>query len=155
MLAVTLPPGVLLRSTLRSPEIYLVPRGEGRVIIGATVEDAGFDTQVDAAAMEDLLRRAAALWPPIAGSRITDAWAGLRPATPDGLPILDRLSDQSSDRIFIAAGHFRNGILLAPGTARLMAAMVLGHRPEIDPAPYRARRFGVQDQATTAAMTTV
>ena len=152
LLAVTLPGNVELLETLRDEEIYIVPRGDGRVIVGATVEDAGFDKHVDAARIEGLFRRGVALWPPLAQGRITDAWAGLRPATPDLLPVLDALAP----RVFVATGHYRNGILLAPGTARLMADLLAGREPELDLGPYRADRFPVQqrgdDKRLTAAL---
>ncbi len=137
MLAVTLPPATELLHTLRNEEIYIVPRGDGRVIVGATVEDAGFDKRVDAAAVEGLFRRGAALWPPLAEGRITESWAGLRPATPDLLPVLDALGQ----RIFVATGHYRNGILLAPGTAQFMADLLAGKEPRVERASYRADRF--------------
>ncbi len=99
---------------IRTPELYLAPRGDGRVAIGATVEDAGFDRGVDETAGDRLWGAAAELWPPIRDARITARWTGLRPGTADGLPILGELAPG----IWIAAGHFRNGILLAPATAR-------------------------------------
>jgi len=134
---VTLPEGGLLPHVVRTHDVYLVPRGDGRVIVGATVEDAGFDKQVHAPAIEALFARACALWPPLAQGCITDSWAGLRPATPDGLPILD----VAAVNCWVAAGHYRNGILLAPGTARVMRQFVLGQPREIDHEPFRAGRF--------------
>ncbi len=137
MLCVTLPEGLVLRHVLRTPDLYLVPRGDGRVIVGATVEDVGFDKQVHQPAIEGLFRRACSLWPPLAQGQITDSWAGLRPATRDGLPVLGG----AGTRILVAAGHFRNGILLAPGTARVMRQLVLGQPLEIDLKPFQAGRF--------------
>ncbi len=127
-----------LRFVLRTPEIYLVPRGDGRIVIGATVEDAGFDKLVEEAAITDLLERATALWPPVREARIVDSWAGLRPATHDELPVIDRYCKHS----WAAAGHFRNGILLAPGTARLVRELVLGEAQSIDLTAFRCDRFG-------------
>lgn len=130
-----------LTVVLRTPEIYLVPRGDGRIVIGATVEDAGFDKQVEAAAIDSLINRAAALWPSIRRARVIETWAGLRPATADELPVIDMCGPAS----WIAAGHFRNGILLAPGTARLLRQMVLketGDEPfSVDLAHFRCGRF--------------
>ena len=122
---------------LRAPEIYLVPRGAGRIVIGATVEDAGFDTQVDEATIAGLLDRAAALWPAVRDARVVESWAGLRPATPDGLPVIDACGD----RCWIAGGHFRNGILLTPGTARLLREMILGEPLTVDAADFTCARF--------------
>jgi glycine oxidase len=129
--------GQRLKMVLRTPEIYLVPRGNGRIVIGATVEDAGFDKQVNPAAIAQLLDRAAALWPPIRTAQIMEAWAGLRPAAPDELPVVDACSP----RCWLATGHFRNGILLAPGTARLMREMILSEPFSIDAAYLRSDRF--------------
>jgi glycine oxidase len=139
-------------AVLRTPEIYLVPRGGGRIVIGATVEDAGFDKQVDEIAIAGLMKTAAALWPPIREARIVDSWAGLRPATSDDLPIIDSLKNCDALEDFreprsrlshswVAAGHFRNGILLAPATALLLRQMILGEPPSVDPSPFQCDRF--------------
>lgn len=141
-------------AVLRTPEIYLVPRGGGRIVIGATVEDAGFDKQVDGIAIEGLMETAAALWPPIREAQIVATWAGLRPATPDDLPVIDSLTncdpledfreDMAGPRRryrWVAAGHFRNGILLAPGTALLLRQMILEEPLSIDLSPFRCGRF--------------
>ncbi|MBV8114842.1 MAG: FAD-dependent oxidoreductase [Silvibacterium sp.] len=127
----------LARVVLRSPGVYLVPRGDGRVVIGATVEDAGFDKQVEQKAIAGLLDKAAALWPPVRESRMVESWAGLRPATPDGLPVIDACGE----RCWFAGGHFRNGILLAPGTARLLREMILGEPLSIDVSDFGCGRF--------------
>lgn len=106
----------VLPVAIRTPELYLVPRGGGRIVIGATVENAGFDRSVDAQAGDRLWAAAAELWPPIRQARVTARWTGLRPATADGLPVLGELTPG----IWAATGHFRNGILLAPATARAL-----------------------------------
>ncbi len=147
MMVVAAPAGPLLTSVVRSPDVYLIPRSKDRIAIGATVEDAGFSKTVDPAALDLLRRRAAALWPPIANAPVIESWAGLRPATEDGLPLLGREESTADDtagddRRWIAAGHYRNGILLAPGTAACMAALILGEPPPMDMsafAPYRKR----------------
>ena len=126
-----------LNVVLRTPEIYLVPRGDGRIAIGATVEEAGFDKQVRAEATAQLLDTAAGLWPPVRTMRVVDAWAGLRPATADNLPVID----ECGQRCWVAAGHFRNGILLAPGTARLLRKMICGESLSVVLEPFRCGRF--------------
>ncbi|HEY0797305.1 MAG TPA: FAD-dependent oxidoreductase [Acidisarcina sp.] len=152
MVAVRVDDGAALACVLRAPEIYLVPRGDGRILIGATVEDAGFDKLVEPAKVHALLASAAALWPPIASATILESWAGLRPWSPDGLPIIgpgdcvseDSASDNSgftSPSQWVATGHFRNGILLAPATARLICQLVRGVATEIDVAPFSGDRF--------------
>ncbi|HEX3473104.1 MAG TPA: FAD-dependent oxidoreductase [Silvibacterium sp.] len=126
-----------LNVVLRTPEIYLVPRGDGRIVVGATVEDAGFDKQVDPAAISRLLDTAAALWPPTRTTPTIESWAGLRPASPDELPVIDACGPHC----WLAAGHFRNGILLAPATARLLHKLITGKTPDIDLKPFRCGRF--------------
>ena len=138
-LCVRLPPGVTLRCVIRTPELYLVPRGDGRVIIGATVEDTGFDKQVDPASIDSLWQQAAALWPPIASATLMESWAGLRPATSDGLPIIGPIAGHPNH--YVATGHFRNGILLAPATAHLVSQLLRGLPTAIDIAPFRSQRF--------------
>jgi len=130
-----------LTATLRTPHLYLVPRGDGRIVIGATVEHAGYDKRVDPAAIAALHAAAAELYPPIRDARVLDTWAGLRPAAADALPILGKNSASESGRSWLALGHFRNGIMLAPGTARLLRQMILNQPLSIDPAPFTAARF--------------
>ena len=88
MIAVRVPPPLDLPYVLRSPEIYLVPRGQGLIVIGATVERAGFDRRVEPLVVERLRAQAAELWPPIASAPVVESWSGLRPGTSDGLPLI-------------------------------------------------------------------
>lgn len=127
-----------LRHVIRSREAYLVPRKDGRVIIGATVEDCGFDKTIDPAKIQQLHQKAANLVPSIGEAKILDAWAGLRPGTPDNLPIMGtgRLPGT-----YVATGHFRNGILLAPITGVLMAELIQGKRPRLDLQAFFPSRF--------------
>ena len=138
MLAVSLPPSLPLQSVVRTPDIYIVPRtsgpNTGRAIIGATVEDAGFDKTIHPADIARLHSLAAALLPPLADAPQLEAWAGLRPATPDGLPLLGALPTHPNH--FIATGHYRDGILLAPATAHVMAQLLAGAAPSIDLTPF-------------------
>jgi len=106
---------------LASEDVYLVPRGNGRILVGATVERAGFRKEVTAGGVARLLAAALVLAPTLESARVTCAWAGLRPGTPDGFPII---GESPVSGLFLAAGHFRNGILLAPLTAVLVADMV-------------------------------
>ncbi len=119
----------LLRHVVRAPEVYLIPRSDGTVVVGATVEEAGFDKVTDAAAIERLRSLAVALVPRLAEAPVRESWAGLRPGSPDGLPIL---GETSLSGYFVATGHFRDGILLAPGTARVVAQMLLGESVSMD-----------------------
>lgn len=108
---------------------YLVPRGDGRVLAGATEEDAGFEARTTAAAIAGLLAFAAALMPQLAQAAVERCWAGLRPGSPDGKPFLGPVPGM--DNLFIAAGHFRAGIQLSPATALVMKEVLLGEKPTI------------------------
>lgn len=139
MLVIAQPKHMLLTRVLRSPEVYLIPRGDGRIVIGATVENSGYSKQVESQALDALRMRAAALWPPAADAPRIDSWAGLRPGTPDALPVIGGYEEGDTLR-FVATGHFRNGILLAPGTARVMADLINGREPAVDLASFSPRR---------------
>lgn len=144
MLAIAQPNDTPLIRVLRSPDVYLIPRGGDRIVVGATVEDAGYSKQVERAALAKLRERAAALWGPAVHAQQMDSWAGLRPATPDGLPAIGRYKDKSPH--FVATGHFRNGILLAPGTARIIADLVCGVAPAIDLALFAPHRPSMTEE---------
>ena len=109
-----------------------------RAIIGATVEDDGFDKTVRPADIAHLRALAAKLFPPIAEAPELETWAGLRPSTPDSLPLLGPIPGQENQ--FLATGHYRNGILLAPATARVMAELIMGEPPSVDLAPFSPLR---------------
>ncbi len=128
----------VLHHVIRAPEVYLVPRSDGRILIGATVEDAGYDKRTDAGTIHRLYQAAVRLVPVLAQARILEAWAGLRPGTPDDLPILGATSTPG---YFVAAGHFRDGILLAPITAHVMAQVVTGASLEYDLSAFAPGRF--------------
>lgn len=128
IVTVQLPEGARLPVVLRTPEIYLVPRGDGRVVIGATVEREGFNKAVNEAVIARLIEEAALLFPAVRRAEIVECWTGLRPGSADGLPVLGWVSEH----IYAATGHYRNGILLAPATARLAALAVTGGQPELD-----------------------
>lgn len=130
-------PGLLTR-VLRSREVYLVPRSSGKILVGATVEDVGFDKAVQPEVIRDLHNAAAGFVPELAFAKIVSSWAGLRPGTPDDLPILGQTDTPG---VFIASGHFRNGILLAPITARIMADLIAGKSPELDISVFSPARF--------------
>jgi glycine oxidase len=139
MLCLVMPSPAPLKHVVRTPDVYLIPRSDGRLLVGATVEEAGFDKRVDLPTIQRLHGAALALVPKLAEARILEDWAGLRPGTPDGLPILGATPTPG---YFVATGHFRDGILLAPITAQLMAAVLEDRNPEFDLSPFRATRFG-------------
>ncbi len=114
------------RHILASERVYLVPRPDGRLVVGATVEEMGFDTAVTAAGVHELLREAYRLLPDVAEMEWVGATAGLRPGTPDNLPLV---GPGAIDGLVLATGHFRNGILLAPLAAQAVADLLGGVRP--------------------------
>jgi|HubBroStandDraft_6_1064221.scaffolds.fasta_scaffold227704_2 glycine oxidase len=118
-------------------DVYLVPRAD-RLLIGATASEDGFDTRPTDAAATGLLSRAATLMPALANWRIAEHWVGLRPGSPDGLPMLGH---SVLDGLFVASGQFRNGILFAPAVAEAVAALVLAKCPTMDMAAFDPRRF--------------
>jgi glycine oxidase len=138
MLCVIMPEREMVRHVVRAPDVYLIPRSDGRMLIGATAEEAGFDKQTVPETILKLRQAAIDLVPKLAEARILEAWAGLRPGTPDGLPILGATPTPG---YFVATGHFRDGILLAPVTARAMAQVIAGERPELDLSAFAAARF--------------
>jgi glycine oxidase len=115
---------------------YVVPRGDGRYVLGATMEERGFDTTVTGGAVYELLRDAIELVPGVSELVIDELTAGLRPGTPDNAPVIGRGALRG---LHWATGHYRNGILLAPITAEMVVASVLGSEPP--PAPFSPHRF--------------
>jgi glycine oxidase len=137
MLTVDLPGDTQTHCVLRTDAVYIVPRGQNRYTIGSTVEDAGFNRTVDTDRIQGLFHKAVALWPALRDARIVESWVGFRPASEDGLPILDT----TAPNCWVATGHFRNGILLGPATGRVLAQWMSGRTPDIDLTPFRASRF--------------
>jgi glycine oxidase len=115
----------------------MVPRADGRLIVGATVEEMGFDTAVTAGGVHELLREAYRLLPDIAEMELLDAVAGLRPGTPDNLPLV---GPGAIDGLVLATGHYRNGILLAPLAAQAVADLLVGVRPFTGVSPEKDER---------------
>jgi glycine oxidase len=128
----------LVRHVVRTPEVYIIPRSDGRIVIGATVEEAGFDKRTDSATIQKLHRSAAAVVPALEHARIHETWAGLRPGSPDNLPILGATSLPG---YFVATGHYRDGIMLAPATACLVAKTICGEPLEHDLSRFSCSRF--------------
>jgi glycine oxidase len=138
MLCLVMPKRDLIRHVIRTPKVYLIPRSDGRLLVGATVEEAGFDKRTDVATIQRLHQAALELVPRLADARILEDWAGLRPGTPDALPILGATETPG---YYVATGHFRDGILLAPVTAAVMADVIEGRKPEYDLNPFTPGRF--------------
>jgi glycine oxidase len=123
---------------IRSEEVYVVPRASGETVLGATVEDAGFDDATTDAATELLLRQAIRAVPAVADLELIEASASLRPGTPDDGPLIGEW-----EGLLVASGHYRNGILLAPITAEAIAAVLAGEKPPPETAEFDPRRFEV------------
>ncbi|MGH7706696.1 MAG: glycine oxidase ThiO [Vulcanimicrobiaceae bacterium] len=130
MLALALPRN-LLRHVTWVPGAYLVPRVDGRLLVGATVEVAGFDVRVTAGGLRSLLDASLAALPALRDLAVSETWAGLRPGTPDGLPYLGATPVAG---YVVATGHYRNGILLTPATATFIADVIEGKPPSDAPA---------------------
>lgn len=140
MLCVVLPEKEMVRHVIRTPEVYLIPRSDGRMLIGATAEEAGFDKQVVPETILKLRQAAIDLVPRLSEARILESWAGLRPGTPDKLPIL---GSTGTPGYFVATGHFRDGILLAPVTAGVMSRCMVGQSTQLDLTKLSANRFSI------------
>lgn len=129
----------LLQHVIHAPEVYIVPRSSGKILIGATVEDVGFDKTVATSTIQQFRSAAGEYLPELGSSPIVESWAGLRPGTPDDLPILGATD---MPKVFAATGHFRNGILLAPVTAKIMASLIMGQSVESEISSFSPARFG-------------
>jgi glycine oxidase len=129
-------PGLLERIVL-CQDRYLIPRRDGRVLIGSTLEHVGFDKGLTETARAELLTMALDIMPALARYPVETQWAGLRPGKADGVPLIGE--HPTIRGLYLNTGHFRNGVVLAPASARLMADLVLARPPIVDPTPYRLR----------------
>jgi glycine oxidase len=127
-----------LRHVVYSPRGYLVPRSDGRILAGTTVEHAGFDKSVTAGGLRCVLGIALEIAPALSDVAVSDSWAGLRPGTPDGLPVLGQ---GALPGLLHATGLYRNGILLGPLVGEIVAGLAIGRKPSIDLAPFSLERF--------------
>jgi glycine oxidase len=135
MLAYGAAPGLLSRIVVRGDR-YLIPRRDGVILAGSTVEaSAGFDRTTTDQAHAELAAFAQELLPPLRAAPVVRHWAGLRPGTPNGIPYIDRHPDL--DNLVLCAGHFRNGFVMAPGSCRLVTDLVLDREAALPPEPYR------------------
>ncbi|HEY7351487.1 MAG TPA: glycine oxidase ThiO [Terriglobales bacterium] len=133
--------GPAIKHVIRGDEVYMVPRSDGRIVIGSTLEDAGYDKKVNVETIQRLFQAAVNLVPELSKSRKHEDWAGLRPGTPDELPIL---GETDSKGHFIASGHYRDGILLAPVTAKVMTDLILNKSASLDLSALSPARFSDQ-----------
>ncbi len=128
----TRPP--LFRHVVYGYKGYIVPRADGRVLMGSTLEDRGFDKAVTVEGIKRITGMATEMVPGLAAARLTDSWAGLRPAPEDGKPLLG--AAREIDGLYFATGHYRNGILLTPITAEVVCDLMLGRTPKVDIAEF-------------------
>jgi len=126
-------PGAVQRIVLHQDR-YLIPRRDGRVLMGSTLEHGSFEKRTSGAAREELRQRAVALIPVLANAPIETQWAGLRPGAPAGIPYIARYPDVTG--LYLNAGHYRNGVVTGPASARLMADIALERSPILPPEPY-------------------
>ena len=126
-------PGVL-NNILLYQSRYVIPRKDGRILIGSTLEHVGFDKGITGNAREDLQSAALELLPALADYPVEHHWAGLRPGSPAGIPYIGRHPDIAG--LYMNCGHFRNGVILAPASVRLLVDSVLGNEPIINPLEY-------------------
>ncbi|MFF7242004.1 glycine oxidase ThiO [Streptomyces collinus] len=128
-----------VRAVVRGSQVYLVPRENGELVVGATSEELGWDTTVTAGGVYELLRDAHELVPGITELPLTETRAGLRPASPDNAPLL---GPSGLDGLLLATGHYRNGVLLTPVTGDVMAQVLAGGELPPEARPFTPRRFG-------------
>jgi glycine oxidase len=128
-----------LQRVLYGEHCYIIPRDDGRLLVGATVEDVGFRKGATPRGIGALMSAATAMLPMVADLPLIETWAGFRPATPDGLPILG--PDPRLRKLLYATGHYRNGILLAPVTATIIADLLAGQRTPVPLEPFSVDRF--------------
>ena len=125
----------LVRRIVLSRDRYVIPRRDGRVLVGSTLEHVEFDKSTTPAARAELHREALRLIPALADCAVEHHWAGLRPGSPIGVPFVGE--HPRIQGLYVNAGHYRNGVVLGPASARLLADQMLGRTPALDPAPYR------------------
>jgi len=138
---------VKIERVLWGEKVYIVPRNDGRILAGATVEYVGFDKHVTAGGVEKILAAAIEVVPGLESARIEETWAGLRPDSPDHLPIV---GPTDSVGLLIATGHFRSGVLLTPITARLIREWITDRSVSIDWDRLSPMRFANARRETTA-----
>nr|BAL52860.1 glycine oxidase [uncultured Gammaproteobacteria bacterium] len=133
MLLVQAEPGILT-TMVQHGEHYLIPRLDGRILIGSTVEEAGFDKRPTKEAYQGLYRFAIDTLPSLRHFPVELHWAGLRPAAPSGIPYIGR--HPRFDNLYYNCGHFRNGVTMGPAATKLLSAWLLKQEPDFDPNPY-------------------
>jgi glycine oxidase len=143
-------PEVKLRKVIRSEHGYVVPRAEGRIVAGSTLENVGFMKETTPEGLRKIFEAAVQLAPALANAEVVETWAGLRPDTPDHLPII---GPTDIPGLLIATGHYRNGILLAPVTAKLIREWIVEGKTKFDAERFSPLRFSAVNSGATSART--
>lgn len=130
-------PNKIKRITL-SQDRYVIPRKDGRVLVGSTLEHTGFDKTITTAAREELMQEAYRIVPCLRNTQVEFHWAGLRPGSKDGIPYI--CSIPSVEGLYLNTGHYRNGVVLGPASARLAADLILDRQPILDIVPYQVEQ---------------
>jgi glycine oxidase len=125
----------LVRRIVLSDNHYIIPRNDGHILIGSTLEHAGYDKQITERAAGELRDFATSIVPALGTAPTEMQWAGLRPGSPEGIPYIGPVP--GAEGVFLCTGHYRNGFVMAPASARLVVDLMLGREPGLDPAPYR------------------
>jgi len=137
----------MLRHIVVRKDRYLIPRRDGVIIAGSTIEEAGFSKATTKEAARDLHLAAAGMMPALNRQPIQGQWSGLRPRAPEGIPFIGPAP--VVDRLYLSVGHFRDGLTMAPASARLVADLIIGRSPAVDPSPYDpVRRMATDTQST-------
>ena len=134
------------REILVSSAVSLYPRADSKLLLGATMEDVGYDRRVKLEAVQSLVQQGLALVPALREANLVTAWTGLRPYSHDNLPYLGPVPDLEG--AYVAGGHYRSGILLAPVTGLLLKEMILGKPPTLPLAPYQMTRLSTRERAS-------
>jgi glycine oxidase len=127
-------PSENLKQIVYKDGFYMIPRGDGKLLAGSTLEDVGFDSSVTEEVKTELAKKAAAIMPALKGLPIIKHWSGLRPGTPDNLPTI--AAHPEIKNLYINTGHFRYGLTMAPASARLVSELITGEKPFIDSSPF-------------------
>lgn len=140
-------PHLKIERVIRSENAYVVPRADGRMVAGSTLENVGFHKGVTAEGKQKILMGVAQMIPALASAQIVESWSGLRPGTPDNLPII---GPTEIEGLLVATGHYRNGILLAPATAKIVRNLIVTGKTDFNIKPFSSERFSARPTAATA-----
>ena len=127
-------PAQNLKQIVYKEDFYMIPRADGLLLAGSTLEDVGFDTRVTESVKAELAKKAEAIMPALKGLPIIKHWSGLRPGTPENLPTIS--AHPYIENLFLNTGHFRYGLTMAPASARLVAELIMGKLPFMDASPF-------------------